>query len=441
MFDAFKKHVNNNFQFLNQARILIAISGGMDSVVLADLCNRLKLNFSLAHCNFNLRGDESDADEDFVLELAENMEVELFVESFDTKTYADENKISIQMAARNLRYKWFAELAEQLKFDYVLTAHQADDNLETFLINLSRGTGLDGLIGIPEINGILVRPLLPFSRKEIQYYALKKHLKWKEDSSNLSDKYLRNKLRLDVIPLLKDINPQFLENFKKTQEYLFDSRLIIEDKIDDILEYVIVSVKEGEIHYDIEKINRLSKPKAYLYEIFKDYGFSEWNDLLNLLEAQSGKQLFSKTHRLLKDRSVLILTEIGVRVSSDTDRRIYINEGTKQVEFSFGSFNLELTKQLSKSNKSSIFIDKDLLKFPLILRKWEEGDYFYPFGMKGKKKLSKFFKDEKLSLMVKEKIWVLCSENDVVWVVNHRLDDRYKVTGDTKNILKISIQK
>ena len=291
------------------------------------------------------------------------------------------------MAARELRYNWFNELAEQLKFEYVLTAHHADDNLETFLINLSRGTGLDGLIGIPEINGNIIRPLLTFSRKEIQDYALKKQLKWREDSSNLSDKYLRNKLRLDVIPLLKELNPLFLENFKSTQKYLFDSRLIIEDRIDNILEEVIVKVAEKEIHYDVERINSLSIPKAYLYEIFKAYGFTEWNDVWNLLEAQSGKQIFSNTHRLLKDRHVLILSELSSKTHSETDKKLYIDEGIKQVELSIGRLTLESTKGISKSSESTIHIDKDLLKFPLILRRWESGDYFYPFGMKGKKKL------------------------------------------------------
>lgn len=439
MFDKFKKHVNTNFQFLKQAKLLIAISGGIDSVVLAYLCNYLNLNFSLAHCNFNLRGEESDADETFILELAENMKVEVFIESFDTKNYAVENKLSIQMAARELRYNWFKELAEQLKYDYILTGHQADDNLETFLINLSRGTGLEGLTAIPEINDNIVRPVLQFSREEIEAYAKDNNLKWREDSSNVSTQYLRNKLRLDVIPKLKEINPQFLQNFNKTQGFLKDSRAIIYDSMDNVSEDVIVDVNENEIYFSISKIKRLSNPKAYLYELLNDYGFTEWNDVLNLLNAQSGKQIFSKTHRLLKNRSVLILTKLSLKVPSDVDEKLFIDEGINEVELPFGRLTLGSTKQLSKPNKSTIHIDKDLLKFPLIVRKWEEGDYFYPFGMKGKKKLSKYFKDEKLSLLAKENIWVLCSENNVVWVVKHRFDDRYRVTGDTKNILKISI--
>ena len=440
MFDRFKIHMVNTFSFLFESKLLIALSGGIDSVVLAHLCKELNLNFALAHCNFNLRDKESDDDEDFVMELAENMEVEVFIESFDTENYAKQNKLSVQMAARELRYNWFKELANQLQFEYILTAHHADDNLETFLINLSRGTGLDGLIGIPEINENIIRPLLPFSRLDLKNYAEAKHIKWREDSSNASDKYLRNKLRLDIIPRLKGLNPQFLENFIKTQGFLMDSRSIIEDSIDSVLEEVISKISENEIHFNIDKINELSNPGAYLYEIFKDYGFTEWNDVLDLLDAQSGKQIFSKTHRLLKDRDELILTGLSSNTSSSTVERLTIKKEDKQIQTPLGLLFFDEADAIFGKRTNVIYVDKDLLKFPLKFRKWEEGDYFYPFGMKGKKKLSKFFKDEKLSLVAKEKTWLLCSNNDVIWVVNHRLDDRFKVTENTKNILKISVE-
>ncbi len=436
MLDRFKKHVKTKLSFLDESKLLIAVSGGIDSVVLAHLCWKLKLDFALAHCNFNLRGSESDSDEDFVLNLAENMEVEVFIENFETERYADQNKISTQMAARELRYNWFNELAEQLNFDYILTAHHADDNLETFLINLSRGTGIEGLMGIPEINNNIIRPLLPFTREEIEVYANSNKLHWREDSSNTSKKYLRNKLRLDLIPQLKEINPQFLQNFIKTQGFLQDSKTIIDDKIDDISEVIIKEVSDTEIHFDVKEFLELSNPKAYLYELLNDYGFTEWNDILDLLGTQSGKYVISKTHRLLKDRNTLILTENETNVSGS----ISISEGDKQVDTPVGILHIETIQQFNKSNKSRVLIDKDLLKFPLTLRKWREGDYFYPFGMKGKKKLSKFFKDEKLSLVAKENTWLLCSKNDVVWVVNMRLDERYKVKEHTKNILKISIK-
>ncbi len=436
MFHQFKNHVHKKLSFLNESKLLIAVSGGIDSVVLTHLCHKLKLNFALVHCNFNLRSKESDRDEEFVLNLAENMDVEVFIESFDTENYADQNKVSIQMAARELRYNWFNELADQLKYDYILTAHQADDNLETFLINLSRGTGLEGLIGIPEINNKIVRPLLPFSREEIEVYAKANKFHWREDSSNASTKYLRNKLRLEVIPKLKEINPMFVQNFIKSQDFLQDSKTIIDDRIDDISEVIIKEINDAEIHFDISNILELSCPKAYLYELLNDYGFTEWDDVLNLLDAQSGKKVYSKTHRLLKDRNVLILTENNSIVLES----ISISQTDDRVVTPIGILYIETSQQINKSIKSVAFLDKDLLKFPLILRKWKEGDYFYPFGMKGKKKLSKFFKDEKLSLVAKENSWLLCTNNDVVWVVNQRLDERYKVTENTKNILKITLK-
>ncbi len=224
---------------MKKNKLLIAISGGLDSVVLTHLCHDLKLDFSLAHCNFNLRGEESDADEQFVMDLADSLNREVFVESFDKEDYARLNKLSTQMAARKLRYDWFEELADQLEFDFVLTAHHADDNLETVLINLSRGTGLDGLTGIPEQNGNIVRPLLPFSRDDIEAYAKLKNWKWREDSSNTSDTYLRNALRHHVVPKLKELNPQMLQNFGKTVSHLRDVKDILQDRIDDVSSRII----------------------------------------------------------------------------------------------------------------------------------------------------------------------------------------------------------
>ena len=253
MLNNFQNHINQNLSFLNKSRLLIAISGGLDSVVLTHLCHQLKLNIALAHCNFNLRGNESDGDEEFVLQLAEDLDLEVFIESFETEDYAKTYKLSTQMAARELRYNWFEELAEQLNFDFILTAHHADDNLETFLINLSRGTGLDGLMGIPEVNNKIVRPLLTFSREDIETYAKTNKLTWREDSSNASNKYLRNKLRHDVIPVLKEINPFLLQNFESTQNHLQDSKQIIED--------TIVRIQKKAVYVDNDNVIRLSIKK------------------------------------------------------------------------------------------------------------------------------------------------------------------------------------
>lgn len=438
MLKAFKNHINQQLPFLKESKLLVAISGGVDSVVLTHLCKEANLDFALAHCNFNLRGNESDSDESFVLELAEDLDVEVFIQNFDTESFAKNEKLSIQLAARQLRYDWFFELSEQLDFDYILTAHHADDNLETFLINLSRGTGLEGLKGIPEVNETIVRPLLSFSREDIEDYAKKHHLKWREDSSNASTKYLRNKLRHDVISVLKDINTDVLANFQNTLAYLNDSSTIVEDAIDSFLNKAIVTIDDSQISYKISEFEVLNNPKAYLFEIYKDYGFTQWKDIENLLTAQSGKLVFSKTHQLLKDRDCLILSEIS---SEKNNERFTILEDQNEIKLPNGTLHFESVKEIGDTEKSTIYIDKKTLNYPLTVRHWEKGDYFYPLGMQGKKKLSKFFKDEKLSLLDKQNALLLCSDHQVVWVINHRADNRFKITKQTQDILKIKYQK
>ena len=437
MFEPFKQHLESRLSFLKNSKILIAISGGIDSVVLTHLCHKLELNIALAHCNFNLRGDESDADESFVLQLAEDFELDVFIESFDTNTYAEENKVSIQMAARDLRYNWFEELSEQLNFDYTLTAHHADDNLETFLINFIRGTGLEGLTGIPDVNNQFVRPLLPFSSNDIKSYAKSKNINWRDDSSNASTKYLRNKLRHDVVPILKEINPQLLQNFNNTIENLKESNYIIADAIAEFHENVVsISEDRKRVKLNINLIKTYRSPKAYLYEFLKLKGFTQWEDILHLLEAQSGKQVFSATHRIVKDRDYLLLSEI----CNEAPEVITISEDDNDVETPLGKLIFIEANAVFENKINTISVDSNALKFPLTLRKWEEGDYFYPIGMTGKKKLSKYFKDEKLSLIDKEQVWLLCSDNEIIWVVNRRADNRFKVTKSTKKILKIELQ-
>lgn len=437
MLELFQNHIKTKFSFLETSRVLVAISGGMDSVVLANLCHELNLNFALAHCNFNLRGSESDADEEFVLQLAEALDLEVFVESFDTTVYADEHKQSIQMAARELRYNWFQELSEQLHFDYILTAHHADDNLETFLINLTRGTGLDGLTGIPEINDNIVRPLLPFSRQTMEAYAIVNELKWRDDSSNASTKYLRNKLRHDVIPVLKDINKNLLQNFQTTLDNLNDTADIVQESLNAVLKRAIISIDNSEIRFKVSEFKKLNNPKAYLHEFLKDYGFSEWYDVLNLLDAQSGKQLFSSSYRLLKDRDIIILSEL---ILEDNNQFFLISKKDKKIALPIGNLCFDEVSKMDNLHSNIIYVDEGQLRFPLLVRKWQEGDYFFPLGMKGKKKLSKYFKDEKLSLIDKENTWLLCSEDTILWVIGKRADDRFKVTGNTKQILKFEIK-
>ena len=436
MLNHLKTHIENRLGFLNQSKLLIAISGGLDSVVLTHLCHKLGLNIALAHCNFNLRGNESDTDEDFVLQLAENLELEVFVQRFDTELYAKEKKCSIQMAARELRYTWFAELAEQLKFDYILTAHHADDNLETFIINFTRGTGLEGLKGIPEVNDKFVRPLLSFSSKDIETYAQVNNMKWRDDSSNKSVKYLRNKLRHEVIPILKEINPSLLQSFQSTLSNLNDTADIIEESTNAVLKRAIETIDENHVAFKISEFKNVNNPKAYLFEIFKDYGFTEWNDVVNLLDAETGKQVFSNTHRLIKNREHLLLSKIQL----NDNQEILITEDDDKKQTTLGVLFFKETDAVLEPSLNCIYVDKALLKFPLTLRNKKEGDVFYPLGMSGKKKVSKYFKDERLSLLDKENTWLLCSGDRIIWVVNRRADNRFRVTESTKHILKIELK-
>ncbi len=444
MLTAFKNHIEEQFPFLKNSRLVIAISSGIDSVVLAHLCYKLNFNFALAHCNFNLRGNESDADEDFVLDLGEQIDVEVFVQNFDTEAYAEENKCSIQMAARELRYNWFSELAQQLNFDYILTAHHADDNLETFLINFTRGTGLNGLTGIPELNGNIARPLLPFSREMIEAHAKIENIVWREDSSNSSRKYLRNKLRHEVIPILKEINLNVLDSFHNTLSNLKETEAIVNQSIKDFLSKAILKEEGNTITYAVSEFKKQKNPKAFLYEAFKNCGFTEWNDVEGLLDAETGKYIASNTHMLTKHREFLILSDCHSELVSESQRGLFFTKSdieVGKVKTSIGILLFDETEALLDNSKTTIYVDAEKLKYPLELRQWETGDVFHPIGMKGKKKVSKYLKDEKLTPVEKESTWVLTSENKIVWVVGRRADERFKVTDQTKEILKIALTK
>jgi tRNA(Ile)-lysidine synthase len=443
---ALQAHINQNLAFLNGKKLLIAISGGIDSVVLTHILHSLKFSIFLAHCNFQLRGKDSTKDEVFVTDLAEKLKVPFATIKFDTENYAAEKGISTQMAARELRYNWFKEIMKENELDYSITAHHKDDIIETVLINLTRGTGLDGLTGIPEVNGFIVRPLLPFSRNEILVYATKNKIQWREDQSNSSIKYVRNKIRHKVVPFLKELNPSLLDTLNNTLENLKGSQQIIQDSIQSIREE-LTTVYKKEIHFNIDKLKKLSNPKVYLYELLKQYNFTEWNDVVALLDAQSGKQIFSETHRLVKDRDVIILSEISnskktvvYEIPENTSKiTIPIKLKFKSIDIPFDTKNHQnkVLEELVFDNPNTIYIDYNKIQFPLIIRKWQKGDYFFPIGLNGKKKLSKFFKDEKMSLLEKENAWVLCSNNDIIWVIGKRLDERFKVTKTTSKLLKI----
>jgi len=442
-----KKHISKNFPFLANKKILIEISGGIDSTVLTHLFYKLNYSISLAHCNFSLRGKESNKDEQFVKNLGVKLEIPTFTIKYDTESYALENGLSTQMAARELRYNWFEKISKENDIDYILTAHHKDDVIETFFINLTRGTGIDGLIGIPEINGNVVRPFLPFNRNDILVYATKNKIEWREDQTNTSIKYVRNKIRHKIVPVLKELNPGLLDTFQNTIENLKGTQQIVTDQIDTISKKVI-SEQNGNLHFNITILKSLSNPKVYLFHLLNEYGFTEWDDINDLLDAQSGKKVFSKTHRLLKDRDFLMLSEIeeGDNNSFEINNTTtYIENPIKlsieKIDISFDNKNDQnkILNELLFDDDSTISIDYNKLKFPLKIRKWQKGDFFFPIGLNGKKKLSKYFKDEKMSLLEKESTWLLTSGENIVWIIGKRLDGRFKVSNSTSTILKFKL--
>ena len=430
-----EKHLVKQFFFFKEKKLLLATSGGLDSMVMVHLFQKLNYTIAIAHCNFQLRGMESFGDQNFIQEYSQEYQIPVFITQFDTKAFAEDYKLSTQVAARELRYNWFYELMETKEYDYILTAHHADDSLETFIINLTRGTGLDGLTGIPKQNELIIRPLLPFTRQEIIAFAQENQIEWREDSSNASDKYLRNKIRHDLVPLLKVLNPQFMEAFQKTQTYLQEASAMVEDA--SIMVYQQVVTQEDDLYYiNLKQLLKLPNYQSYLYQWLKDFGFTAWEDIYDLVDGLSGKQIFSTDFRIIKDRQQLIVCPI---IENDTTEEFYIEKETVVVNLPL-KLSFSAVEAISTASNSTIFVDQDQLKYPLTIRKWKTADTFHPLGMNGKsKKLSKFFKDEKLSLVEKEQTWLLCSDNQIVWVIGLRPDERFKITEKTKNRLQIAL--
>lgn len=433
MLSKFQKQLSENLPFLKEKKLLLAISGGIDSVVLATLLKQLDYDVSIAHCNFRLRENESDEDENFIRNFASENGLKLYVTAFDTKSFAKDNKLSIQVAARQLRYIWFHQLLQENQLDYILTAHHLDDNLETFLINFTRGTGLEGLTGIPVQNDKIIRPLLHFSREEIQEFASENKIEWREDSSNSSDKYLRNKLRHDIVPILKSLNPSFLNSFQDTLNHLKQAKSLAEDA--SVLVYKqVVTEKNAQKFFRLFDLKRLPNYEAYLFEWLQPFGFKAWKDISDLTEAQSGKFILSENYRLLKDRDFLVLEEIPME-----DLNSYEIEENSEIHLPI-KLKISIVSELNRQTDSNtIYVDKEKLKFPLTIRKWQEGDYFCPAGIDGKKKVSKYFKDEKLSLSDKESVWFLFSENQLVWIIGKRQDRRFYIEKATTQVLKIEL--
>ena len=424
MFEKFKEHIKINFPFLKNEFFLVAVSGGVDSMVLVDLLQKSGLRFSIAHCNFKLRSEESDSDELFVKKFSLTNGIPLHTKSFNTNL----RKYSTQMAARELRYDWFKNVLKNEKMNYVLTGHHLDDSLETFFLNMTRSTGIDGMLGISNQNKFKIRPLLIYSKQEILDYANKNKLVWREDTSNKSNKYLRNKIRNEIIPVFKEINPEFLNIFKKTTDFLTNSRNLIHHHIQQLKSKGFKKNQNKETLIDKDFIN---KNKESLYYLFRDFGFSNKDQILNLSKSSTGKILESKSHTLLSNRKHLILKKKDFR-----QQMFYkIHKDGSDVPFNIifknGVFN-------SKSSKKSFYLNEIDINFPLLLRKFKKGDVFFPDGMKGKKTLSKFFKDEKMSLFDKENQWLLCNNDEIMWIVGKRADRRYHRSNNANLKIEIS---
>ncbi len=422
-------------------RLLLAVSGGVDSVALCELCKQAGYYFSIAHCNFQLRGEESERDEAFVTKLARQYDVQFYVKIFDTLVFAKANKLSIEEAARELRYKWFAELtggqgSDALK--YIVTGHHADDNIETVMMNFFRGTGIIGLRGIEPKRGNIIRPLLFARRSELEQFIETNGLQFVTDDTNLQDDYTRNYFRNKIIPLVNESFSEAANNvlknilrFKET-EILYQQALQLHKK-------KLLEKKGNEVHIPVLKLLKVIPLATVIYEIIKEFGFTshQTDEAIALLKSGSGKYIQSATHRVIKNRNWLIISPLQTMEAGN----ILIEENDADIHFEAGKLKPEKLSvdnfHLSTDNNVAM-LHVAVISFPLLLRKWKHGDYFYPLGMTKKKKLSRFFIDQKLSLTQKENTWVIEMDQKIIWVVGMRIDDRFKITNSTTHILKIT---
>lgn len=430
----FAQHWVQHFSFLKGKKLLLAISGGVDSMVLWHLVQQNHQGLlGIAHCNFQLRAEESEAETHFVQQKANEYKHHCHIHYFDTKALAQQEKISIQMAARQLRYDWFQNLIQTEAYEYVLTAHHLDDQVETFLINFTRSSGLSGFTGMKALQQQIIRPLLVFSREAIVNFAQENKVEWKEDSSNASEKYIRNKIRHQIVPILKELNPYFLDGFQNTLQHLQQSEQLLATTTQNWFQQRLLQQDDWQ-KLPISELTNEPHFKDYLYAWLQEYGFTAWHDIYRLPYAQSGKMIESTTHQLLKDRDHLLLKKKSLSEKFFLSFDKIPTNVNSLVKIHFSEVTL-----LQKNEKTTIFVNEDKLLFPLEIRPWQAGDYFYPAGMVGKKKVSKYLKDEKINAFEKEKTVVLVAQNEIVWVIGLRADRRFLANAATQKIIKIDL--
>jgi tRNA(Ile)-lysidine synthase len=441
MVEEFNKYIFENKLVKQGDKILLAVSGGIDSMVMAHLFLGLNHKEGIAHCNFCLRGKESDKDEELVRQFAAENNIPFYTTRFETKAYAKEKRLSVQMAARELRYDWFEEIIKTNGFDSVAVAHNLNDNIETLLINLIRGTGLAGMAGIKPLNNNIIRPLLFATRNKIQSYCDKNKIVFREDRSNADTNYTRNKIRHLVIPVFKEINPSVELTLNETAERFSGFNEIVSEYISQLREK-ITEEKEHIVTFNINLLKNYLNNKAVLFELFKPYGITNAKliDLIKVTGGKTGGQIITDTHRIIKNRKEIIVSdEEYLKETSYTignTEAFCIFPGISSAR----NVNISDTYEIP-SDPQIACIDLKKISFPVFIRKWKPGDYFYPLGMKQKKKLSDYFIDNKFSRFDKENIFILESDGKIVWLIGDRIDDRFKITSSTKKGLLIKLKR